>query len=139
MKIYTKVGVTASRDGLSHAQKEWVKKFLKENKVCSLHHGDCKGGDDELAIMFSKEGSHIVAYPGNSPTLRAQCTVNDFTHPCADNLVRNRRIVNATELVLAFPNTPIERTRSGTWFTIRYARKKKVLLIIINPDGTESK
>mmetsp|Transcript_30358 Transcript_30358/g.39138 ORF Transcript_30358/g.39138 Transcript_30358/m.39138 type:complete len:93 (+) Transcript_30358:152-430(+) len=40
-------------------------------------------------------------------------------------------------MLIAFPPTSIEIQRSGTWATIRYARKKNKAVMIINPDGTE--
>lgn len=139
MKVYTAIGVTATRDGLSQKQKEWLQNFLKENKACGLHHGDCKGGDEEVAEIFSEHGSYIVAFPGTSTTLRAYCSVNNMVRPVAENLVRNRRIARSVDLMLAFPNNPIEKSRSGTWYTVRYTRKYSIPLIIVNPDGTESK
>jgi len=39
-------------------------------------------------------------------------------------------------LVLACPAQKREQLRSGTWATIRYARKTGVKMFVIFPDGT---
>lgn len=38
-------------------------------------------------------------------------------------------------MLIAFPPSKEEITRSGTWSTIRYARKCHKSLIIVYPDG----
>lgn len=52
-------------------------------------------------------------------------------------LVRNKDIVNASEGMLAAPRGP-EELRSGTWSTIRYARKCRKKVLIMWPDGSET-
>lgn len=41
-------------------------------------------------------------------------------------LVRDRMIVDGSDVLLAFPRSPVERRRSGTWYTVRYARRTAV-------------
>ncbi len=53
-------------------------------------------------------------------------------------MVRDKDIVNPAERMIAAPAGTTEELRSGTWATIRYARKKKVPLSIVWPDGTIS-
>jgi len=50
-------------------------------------------------------------------------------------LVRNRDIVDATDMLIAAPATRKEVLRSGTWATIRYAKKMKKWIYIIYPSG----
>ena len=66
--------------------------------------------------------------------MRAFCK-GDETRKQKDYLDRNHDIVDETELLIACPKEPEEITRSGTWATIRYARKKKKKLRIILPNG----
>ena len=137
MTVYKSIGVTATRDGLTALQTKWLLEFLEKNRALTLHHGDCIGGDNEIATMFSNHGSYVIAFPGSTVHKRALCKANDLTFPWSDNLVRNRFIVNHVELLLAFPNSVSELQRSGTWFTIRYARKQRIPMFIINPNGEE--
>lgn len=136
MRRYKSIGITGSRIGLTHMQEYWVLNFLDCNVANNLHHGDCVGADDRVAILFSQRGSYIIAHPGSSPSMRAHCVVNDLILPTSYNLLRNRRIVDSSELMLAFPPSPLEIPRSGTWYTILYAKKQYVPITVVNPDGT---
>jgi hypothetical protein len=49
--------------------------------------------------------------------------------------VRNHRIVDMTRVLVACPDGE-ERQHSGTWATVRYARKRGKWIIIVYPDGT---
>jgi len=53
-------------------------------------------------------------------------------------LERNHNIVDESELLIACPKSKEEELRSGTWATVRYARKKGVRIILIYPDGSVS-
>jgi len=56
--------------------------------------------------------------------------------PEADYLARNHFIVAYSEELVAAPKSNKEELRSGTWATIRYARKRKRMVTIIYPDGS---
>lgn len=132
------MGVTSSCLGLTKLQEQWIANFLNENTAYVLHHGDCVGGDDEVAHLFAEYGTYIIAHPGNSMTHRAYSTANDLILPSMDNLRRNRVIVTHSEFMLALPGTAFEIMRSGTWHTIRYAKNQKVPLVVIKPNGQVS-
>jgi predicted Rossmann fold nucleotide-binding protein DprA/Smf involved in DNA uptake len=51
-------------------------------------------------------------------------------------LARNRDIVLETIALIAAPAEPQERIRSGTWSTVRFAKKQGKTVILILPDGT---
>ena len=51
-------------------------------------------------------------------------------------LIRNRDIVRETAVLIATPEQTIEQLRSGTWATVRYARKMNRPTVLIFPDGT---
>jgi len=53
-------------------------------------------------------------------------------------LTRNHDIVDCTELLIACPKSMKEELRSGTWATVRYARKLERPVIIIYPNGISS-
>lgn len=50
-------------------------------------------------------------------------------------LIRNQVIVEATDVLIAMPNGE-EKLRSGTWSTIRYAKRAGKKVYILMPDGT---
>lgn len=50
-------------------------------------------------------------------------------------LARNCVIVDEADILLACPKGP-EEQRSGTWATVRYARKQNKRIVIVYPDGT---
>jgi hypothetical protein len=52
-------------------------------------------------------------------------------------LARNKVIVHHTEMMVAAPNGRVERLRSGTWSTVRFAKEKmKRIVWLFYPDGT---
>jgi hypothetical protein len=48
---------------------------------------------------------------------------------------RNRKIVDVVEVLLAVPFEDAEVLRSGTWATVRYARRVRRTTVIIRPSG----
>jgi hypothetical protein len=50
-------------------------------------------------------------------------------------LVRNHDMVDQSEFLIGTPGEEQEVLRSGTWATIRYARKLKRPILIILPKG----
>lgn len=138
MPRYQSIGTTGTREGLTEEQREWVEDFsaYENNQVGVLHHGDCVGSDNEIATIFSRKGTYIIAHPGGGPPiLRAYCAVNDLVLPPKYYLRRNQDIVKASKLLLGFPRTEDEIVRSGTWSTIRYARTSKVPIYVVTPSG----
>ena len=51
------------------------------------------------------------------------------------SLLRKKAIVRASQVVIVAPGTEQEILRSGTWQTVRFARKYKRPLTIIYPSG----
>jgi hypothetical protein len=133
-----KVGVTATRKGMSPAQKQVFRTLLIARKATELHHGDCVGGDDD-AVTIARElgGIQIVCHPPTNEKLRAfTFREGDLLWPAQPYLERNRSIVKATVLLIASPLTDRPDLRSGTWYTIRYAHQIKHEVIIM-PRGKE--
>jgi hypothetical protein len=52
-----------------------------------------------------------------------------------DPLKRNRDIVDAAVMLIAVPKETTEVLRSGTWTTVRYAKKKGCSVLIIPPTS----
>lgn len=127
------MGFTGSRDGMTNNQISQFYKILLNyvhNKF-EFHHGDCFGADDQAHEMVKSMcfEAMFVIHPPLNPSLRAYRT--GYVHEPLPYLLRNRNIVTNTEFLIAAPKENNEITRSGTWSTIRFARKnnKKVYIL----------
>ena len=134
------IGVTATRRGLTQLQM-WAARGVLENirkSVTSaplwLHHGDCRGGDMQLADVAHNLGYKTVAHPPKNPMLRGYHPSDDVL-PAKDYLPRDKDIVKIASVVLACPAEYVSVEHSGTWFTVSWAIKKKRPIVLIYPDG----
>lgn len=130
-----KIGFTGTQEGLTTPQRVFLTDWMDRYGVAELHHGDCVGADEHAHDMVRNRKWRIVIHPGPNNAKRAFCTSYSVLCPVKPNLSRNVDIVNETELLVACPKGP-EEVRSGTWFTVRQARKLSKPTIIIAPDGT---
>jgi len=101
--------------------------------ITEFHHGDCVGADAEAHEIFGDE-EHTVIHPPANASKRAWCEAKTIL-PVYDYLDRNHAIVDETDLLIACPAKDKEQLRSGTWATVRYARKLSRPVIIITPAG----
>jgi hypothetical protein len=67
-------------------------------------------------------GLKVVIHPPTLERRRAFC-VGDEAMPPRPYLLRNLHIVDAVQVLIAGPSTNNEGTRSGTWYTVRAARR----------------
>jgi hypothetical protein len=132
-----KLGVTASRTGLTQMQKDIFKAVAHTVKPYEFHDGDCIGGDEQAHYIIRQEFElcYMVGHPPENPKQRAHMQYNR-AHPTKGYIERNHEIVDMVDYMVALPNSKKEKKRSGTWATIRYARKLGRKLTIIYPDGT---
>lgn len=115
------VGVTGSRHERPVRIGEKLFAFLEDMSVSELHHGDCVGWDAQAFAFADAYCIKTVAHPPDSDALRA-FTRSTVTLPPKPYLDRNKDIVNACDFLIAAPDGP-DRQRSGTWSTVRYAKK----------------
>ena len=135
-----KVGFTGTQKGMTKAQ--WAKlDELMQTVTASVtrspvefHHGDCVGADAEAAILAKNWGMKIVSHPPKNTSKRAFLFFYE-TKPEEEYLVRNKNIVNNCDFLIAMPKESRERVRSGTWSTVRYARKTGKKVTVILPNG----
>jgi len=106
-----------------------------------FHHGDCIGADEQSHELMQEYVSQIIIHPPINGSKRAFCKKSDWGDPKIldpkEYIARNHDIVNAVDLMIATPAEFDEQLRSGTWATIRYAKKIKRDLVIIYPDGSK--
>lgn len=101
-----------------------------------MHHGDCVGADQEAAEFCLAQGFSLVCHPPVDEAARAFTRGNMITHAAKTHLARNRDIVDSSDVLVACPPTKERLPRGGTWYTIDYARKKGLRMIVIAPDGS---
>lgn len=134
-----KLGFTGTREKLADAQIIALRAWLEANRPTEFHHGACLGADATAALQVKAiygRSVRLIARPGNMPKYASQpaLDVSDERHPPVYTLTRNKSIVENTDLLLACPSGP-EVLRSGTWSSIRWARKLGRRVIIVWPDG----
>lgn len=137
MKI-TRYGFTGTRHGMTKEQSFAVSDVLCEvdNFFIEFHHGCCVGADLEAHNIARGLGIVVHGHPGPDSVPPIECV---WIWPVEKHLIRNRRIVESTDKLIAVPNTFEEVLRSGTWSTIRYAMKLDKPVIIIFPDGSDKR
>lgn len=139
-----RIGFTGTQQGMTEAQINWVRRTLAEKSIYrekEFHHGDCVGADAEAHEIAYRQGYVIWVHPPVNESKRAMCQDHDGlgqVHWLESKpyLERNHDIVEAVEYVIATPATMREKLRSGTWATVRFARKLKKAITVVYPDGT---
>lgn len=150
------LAVTATQGGFTPEQFQAAYSYLEWTfeDISAFHHGGCIGGDDRLQWMIAqlKEElsaglrSHpggvcsprVIMHRGSTPdkwALGCDDNADEIREP-RDNIERNHIMVDETDQLLACPSGKNEVTRSGTWATMRYARRMKKPVVIIFPDGS---
>jgi hypothetical protein len=120
-----KIGFTGTQQGMSDRQKRQLAALLTSLKGTEFHHGDCIGADEEADGIAAQLGLRIVIHPPDNMSKRAFRTrwPNRVEREPLPYLERNHHIVDETEVLIAGPKSEQEELRSGTWATVRYARK----------------
>lgn len=109
---------------------------LIEYLPVEFHHGDCIGADEQAHMLARALWFKVFVHPPEDRSKRAYCTVSQPDRIAIPKpyLLRNKDIVDQTEVLIAAPKGE-EEQRSGTWATIRYARKLNRPTYICYPDG----
>jgi predicted Rossmann fold nucleotide-binding protein DprA/Smf involved in DNA uptake len=139
-----RVGFTGTREDTTCEQHKALCGWLRDlrervGSPAEFHHGCCIGADAEAvdAVLTHLPGARVIAHPPTNLGWLSDSAL-DLSHErreAADYLVRNRDIVDACDVLLACPKGPEER-RSGTWSTVRLARKLGRPVVVFWPDGT---
>ena len=130
------IGFTGTQEGMTKYQYDSVVQVCSALPIIEFHHGDCVGADAQahgIAKWILNCKIHI--HPPTNKIKRAFKSGNVIyvEKPYSE---RNRNIVDICEFLIATPKSKLEEIRSGTWATIRYARKKNKKMCIIYPDGS---
>lgn len=134
---------TGTRHGMTEAQKETFRRWVRDQRPDAVHHGDCVGADaDAHHICQHLRVPLTVIHPAaNAGAWRAHCRLEHSNgaimwRDAAAPLARNKRMVDEGDMLVACPKEDEEVLRSGTWATMRYASKRGKSMLIIWPCGS---
>lgn len=136
--IFHHIGFTGTQKGMTLNQKrafvELIRAFDAKTGIY-FHHGCCVGADAEAhGLVLKIVGKDcIVLHPPKNSAKEAACEGFGQRRERKDYLDRNHDIVDECTLLIAAPEELKEERRSGTWATVRYARKKEVPVIVLDP------
>lgn len=136
-----KVSFTGSQSGMILAQRGHLLQQLKTLRPSAFIHGGCVGADDEadelaayLGIPRFVFGSSNVLKSVSETTMLARVgSAVVFIGPRVPPLQRNPKIVDAGDLLIAAPKERAEVLRSGTWTTVRLARRAGKQIVLLLP------
>lgn len=102
-----------------------------------VHIGDCVGADRDFYLIacMHQTRPRLIGHPPSDDKWRTRSLYDEERQP-KPYLQRNKDIVDECDVLLATPDRK-EYQRSGTWATIRYARKQGKRIYIVYPWGTE--
>lgn len=130
------LGITGTRKGLTEDQFNAIYNFVVDNVgISHLHEGDCIGVDYQLTLIFETIRPDVTIV--RHPPLNIKTQANgpyDISWEPKPYLQRDKDIVRESKYLWAAPKGE-EIVRSGTWATVRYARKRGIPITIIMPDG----
>lgn len=121
----SKVSVERQTQLASQIEDIWADNSFKIVAI----HGGAIGADTLFHELCMDINIPIHCRPAYVETDLYGCDVEYIPEP---PLVRNKKIVDDCDILIALPIDPdVEEARSGTWATIRYARKSNKQIIII--------
>lgn len=127
------IGFTGTQHGMNGRQLEQLQWLLAHfSHVHEFHHGDCVGADAEAHVLAKQQGIPTHVHPPRETEKRAGLLGNVNYAPLT-YLLRNEQIVKSCEVLIATPREVAEQLRSGTWATVRHARKLHKIVIILYP------
>jgi len=132
------IGFTGNRYGITKKQKIAIKNILAEYENMTVMHGDCVGADSDFHDI-------CVKYRKNNPDKKLTIHIfppTDNKHRAFKNgdlimkqkpyLRRNDDILKNSDILIACPiDKDNEILRSGTWSTIRKARKQNKIIHLL--------
>lgn len=136
-----RIGFTGSQGGMTPEQKDRLRGFLTyAMATCGdveFNHGNCIGSDTEASWIAYEVGCDVHAYPCDIISKWGNAyygTIWD-AHDPPPPMERNETLASF-DLLVGAPEQNEEIRRSGTWATVRRARKRATPVYILWPDGS---
>ena len=136
-----KLGFTGTQEGMTPYQLVKIALFLARNQPTESHSGDCVGADKDFLDLInlanlSPKFDKIITV-GHIPSNNSKRAFGQYRIEMEPKpyLERNHNIVDQSDFIIATPKENNEQLRSGTWATIRYARKSNKKGMIVFPNG----
>lgn len=130
------IGITGTRKGMTNLQAATHRALLLALGPEWMHNGLAPGVDAESAVMAQELGVRVWGHPSTHGSHRAAWSICERLEPPLPPLRRNKVIVDMGKVLVACPATFKEVLRSGTWATVRHARKAGKTVFFCWPDGT---
>lgn len=137
--------MTELRNGQYPFVAEKVKKHVLPVSIDHIITGAAVGVDTlchYVSYAYKREARHTIIVPNGRHNFEVvqfaiAMDLDVIEMPGGtDHLDRNSKMINMADLLVAFPGTKNELLRgSGTWSTIRRARKKGILIYIYPLNG----
>lgn len=145
------IGITGTQRGMLPGQHDAIREILQsylsdpDGRVVILHHGCCTGVDSQVhRVAYTLDPKALVLKtvlhpPDNTSKMAVDLDPVSVlvTHPPYPYLQRNRHIVAAVDVLIAIPAEDDELVRSGTWSTVRYARKIDCPVVLLTPSSCQ--
>jgi hypothetical protein len=131
------LGFTGTRRGMTAAQRGALAQCVAAIPARAIH-GGAAGADEEFDAFMVHAGMppwDIDVYPSGVDRWLKWADAGRTTYTVQPPLVRNRIIVRRCDYLIAAPATAEEVVRSGTWMTVRRARKIGRPVVVLLPDG----
>ncbi len=131
------LGFTGTRRGMTPAQRAALADCVSALPARAVH-GGAVGADEEFDAFLVRIGmapQNIDVYPASAGRWIKWVDAGRTTYAVAEPLVRNRTIALGCDYLVAAPATAHEVLRSGTWATVRRARRAGRSIVILLPGG----
>jgi hypothetical protein len=131
------LGFTGTQKGWTTEQAysaEYAIECLRKDFLWMNNEG-CIGSDAQAAHLWQSKGGFIYLHPPILETKRAFIQAEQTGLPLS-YLERNEIIISMSSCLLATPGEMTEQLRSGTWSTVRYARRSRISIVFVYPDGS---
>lgn len=127
------IAFTGTRNGMTWRQQSRLRELLLELNPDEFRHGDCVGSDTQAHAVATALSIQVVIHPPTNSEQRSYCEPFKTVLPPRPYLLRNRDMVLAADILIAAPRQSQEEQRSGTWATIREAKKRRKPVLVLEP------
>jgi hypothetical protein len=132
-----KLGFTGTRNGMTKLQKDTVSRLIISAGPTEAHMGDCIGADTDFYYLIEKivPSCKKIGHVPDKDKTRSKLKYDEEKMP-KPYLTRDHDIVDESDMIIATPKAFYEELRSGTWATVRYAKKTNKRVILVFPNGS---